>query len=165
MSRNKKLIIEVIFVIVVTFLLISRTRAQIYYSDLTEENYYKILSGNWFFPSTIELTDNSTHECYIARYPDSDRIRVKPMEDTTQIIVMNHEYIKSFTYNICGINAKHIYVDIDYNKNRVKLRPVEVLDTGRINIYIYRWVETPDIEWMSFSKDLYYRLYELFYLE
>lgn len=165
MSENKKLFIKVIFIIGFAFLLLSNAKSQIYYSELTEENYYKILSGNWFFPATIELTDNSTHECFIARYPDSDRIRVKPIEDTTRIVVMTHKYVKSFTYNICGINARHVYVDIDYRKNKTKMRPVEVLDTGRINIYVYRWVETPEISHIPFSKKTYFQLYEQFYLE
>lgn len=120
--------------------------AQTFYTEVSDEIYNKICSGNWFQKATIELTDNSTHHCFIARIPNTDRIRVKPFEDTTQILTLTYKDINSFIYHLNDSNYYYKYVDLGKRDELYGYRPVQIILSGKINVYSYKWIDSPDFK-------------------
>jgi len=138
---------------------------QIFYGDITKEEYKEYVDGQAFYPAKILYIDNSIEEGYVSRINDSELIRFKKnIDDDVRIISPRH--IKSFMYGVKDWGyPQYVYKNLESKANRrLKIRPVEIVSKGEINVYTYKWVELPDTPWLPYSQ-AYHTMNVLFYLE
>lgn len=119
--------------------------AQIYYSEISEERYYKIASGTHFHPAKILFHDGEIQEGFVARFSDSSTIRFrKTMDKDANVKTYNEKDIKSFIYGLEKYNyPQFVYKNIGRKKEN-KIRPLKIISRGTINIYGYGWAEPPN---------------------
>ena len=80
-----------IFLIIIAVLVLfnAGADAQTYYSEISENQYNKIIMGDLFYEGQIQLTDGTWHKGWIARFPDSNKLRFRTIEDTTRIFLLH----------------------------------------------------------------------------
>ena len=132
---------KIIILLVLFVMTIATSNAQTFYSEISEKQYNKIVSGDLFYPGQVQLTDGNWYKGWIARFPDSNRIRFRPIEDSVQVFLLTNQYVKSFTYNINDSIPQFIFREIPISKRRSKVEAIELLIHGELNLYIHKSVE------------------------
>ncbi len=116
--------------------------AQLYENIVPDSTYHKIASGNMFYKATIKLNDSSKYSGYIARISDSNVIRFKFAMWSNDVYTMTDKKVASFTYLVEEFDyPKYIYKDISTSSSNRKIRPVEVIEEGKIDIYAHKWAD------------------------
>lgn len=142
------------------------SKAQVFYYDISEDYYKKIITGQNYYPSKILLVDSTVHEGYVARLNDSNIIRFKEsMDNDAKVYTLTEKHVISFIYGKSEWKyPKFVYKKIKINSNREKIRYLQVILRGDISIYLYRWVDIPDATVILYG-DYHYTINTLFFLE
>jgi hypothetical protein len=138
--------------------------AQIFYSPISEKQYNKIVSGDLFYEGQVQLIDGNWYKGWVARFPDSNQLRFRSVDDSMKVHVLTDEYVKSFCYNLDDTIPKFVFKEIPVTRKRTKKIALELITTGDINLYVHKWVEQPEMPFMPFSKAYHQMLFE-FYVE
>ena len=151
-------LVKILLISFAILVLFSTTKSsgQIYYGDLTKEEYNKILSGNSFYPAKVLLHDGTTHEGFVARFPESNVIRFKETMDADRVYSLTERHVKAFKYGLEEYNyPTFVFINLDTRRNKTEIRAVEMVSNGDITIYQYTWIELPDVPWLPFSGSNY----------
>jgi hypothetical protein len=156
-----------IFLIIVAVLVLFNTvaDAQLYYSPISENQYNKIAMGDLFYEGQIQLTDGTWHKGWIARFPDSNRLRFRAKDDSIHIFMLTNKIVKSFCYNLKDSTPKFIFKDIPITKRRSETKAIEYLIAGDINLYIHKTVQKITYTNGLLQKKYEYHMLVDFYLE
>jgi len=150
--------------IILALLFGSVANAQIFYSPITEMQYNKITSGNAFYEGQVQLTDGNWYKGWVARFPDSNKLRFRSKDDSVRIHVLTDKYVKAFCYNLNDTIPLFVFREVPVTKRKTKKIALELITTGDINLYVHKWVEQPETPFLPFSKAYYQMLLE-FYIE
>lgn len=168
-KRTVWLIVEVIVaVLLVIFLLIStKAHAQesAYYSPISEKQYNKIAMGDMFYEGQIQLTDGTWHKGWLARFPDSNQLRFRSLDDSTHVFTLTSKYVKSFTYNIKDTIPFFVFKEVPLKKRRPELIAIEIIIKGELTLYIHKTVRKIGY-WNHFFQNKYeFQMLMDFYVE
>lgn len=163
--KKKNIILSALITFILLFGIALSCSAQIYISEISENQYNKISIGDYFYEGQIQLTDGSWHQGWISRFPDSNRLRFRSYDDSTQIFLLTNKYVKSFSYNLKDSIPQFVFKQIPINKRRSETKAIELLIKGDITLYVYKTVEK-----ISYTNGLLQRKHEYqmltsFYLE
>jgi len=139
--------------------------AQKFYSEISEKQYNRIVSGDLFYEGQVQLTDGNWYKGWIARFPDSNKLRFRSEEDSMQIHLLTNKYVKSFAYDLNDTFPIFVFKEIPITKRRSETKAIELLVAGDINLYIYKTVEKITYTNTWLQKKTEYQMLVEFYLE
>lgn len=158
-------ILEIILAILLVFLVLSSTKAQMYFSDITEKQYNKIMSGNAFYEGQVQLTDGSWHKGWIARFPNSNRLRFRSVEDSMHVHLLTDKYVNSFCYTLEDTFPRFVFKEMPFLNKKTDKIAIEAITLGDINMYVYRTVQKTKFYNHFFQKKEEHLMTTEFFLE
>ncbi len=143
----------------------SQCISQTYYSEISEKQYNKISIGDYFYEGQIQLTDGSWHKGWISRFPDSNKLRFRTIEDSTHIFLLTNKLVKSFSYNLKDSIPQFIFKEIPVTKHRSELKAIELLIKGDLDLYVYKTVKEVRYTNGLLQTKYEYQMLTSFYIE
>jgi hypothetical protein len=123
-----------------------------YYSPITEKQYNRIISGTEFYSGQVQLKDDNWYKGWIARFPDSNTLRFRALEDSTYTYTLTNKDVKSFVYILEDSFPKFVFKELPKGHYVFPLRDEKVIALeqiilGKLNLYIYKSVR--DVNYLN----------------
>ena len=151
---------------VILLLLFScKAYGQEYYAEISENQYNKITMGDLFYEGQIQLTDGTWHKGWIARFPDSNKLRFRTIEDSVKVFTLTNKFVKSFCYHLEDSFPKFVFKDIPITKRRSELKAIEILIKGDLDLYVYKTVSEIQYTNGFLQRKYEYQMLTSFYIE
>jgi hypothetical protein len=163
--KKNKLIIELIFLFMLSVFLLNITKAQTYYSEITETQYNKIVTGELYYEGRVQLTDGIWYDGWIARFPNSNKLRFRSVDDSIKVHILTDKYVKSFSYILDDSLPTFVFKKIHLTKRRAETKAIELLAVGEINLYLYKTVEKIESYNLLLKNKPIYNMLMDFYVE